>query len=330
MKAAYALVATLTLMVLLSVLALGMLSLSSVALRSSSQGKAQAEAQANARMALILAIGKLQTLTGPDQRLTASAQLATASQPVKNPHWTGVWRNTGTQSIVPGASISKPQLLSWLVSGNHAASPAYTPEMNFNRNTPQLFPGIADKAVTLLGGGSVDLSISDENADGMEDGGGVAAPLVEIVEPQGKVTGRYAYWVGDEGVKARINLNDPHVQATTGSAEGRGRLATPPRSAAELFSRDSSPTSALWGELYRANDPVNDRVLSNKTLSLALDADTATAQTLPKARYHDLSVASESLFVDARNGGLKFDLTTATRFGADDWSEFKTLAACRT
>lgn len=326
MNVGFVLVATLTLIVLLSLLALGMLTLSSITLRSSSQGKAQAEAQANARMALILAMGELQTLTGPDQRITASAQLATASHPVKNPHWTGVWRNTGTQSLVPGASIPKPQLLSWLVSGNHAASPAYIPEMDLNRNTPQLFPGIADKAVTLLGGGSVDLSIADENGDGMEDGGGVVAPLVEIVEPKGKVTGRYAYWVGDEGVKARINLNDPHVQAMTGSAEGYGRLAAPPRSAAELFSRDSTPTSALWGKLYRANDPVNELVASSKTLSLALDADSAVAQTLLKARYHDHSVASASLFVDARNGGLKFDLTTATRFGADDWSEFKTLA----
>ena len=329
-EAGFALIVTLTLLVLLAGIAVGLLSLSSVTLRFSSQGKAQSEARANARMALILAIGELQTLTGPDQRITASAQLATASQPVKNPHWTGVWTNSGTQSIVPGESIPKPQLLSWLVSGNLAASPAYTPDMDFNRNTPQLFPGIADKAVTLLGGGSVDLSISDENEDGMEDGGGVVAPLVEIVEPKGKVTGRYAYWVGDEGVKARINLNDPHVQAPAGSAEGYGRLAAPPRSAAELFSRDSMPTSALWGKLYRANDPVNELVVSNKTLSLALDAgagaDSDAAQTLPKARYHDYSVASASLVVDARNGGLKFDLTTATRFGAVDWSEFKTLA----
>lgn len=334
-KAGFALVATLTLMVLLVVLAVGLLSLSSVALRASSQGKAQAEAQANARLALMLAIGELQTLTGPDQRITATAQLASTSQPVLNPNWTGVWRNAVTQSTIPGESAPSPQLLSWLVSGNQAAgqplgsedaSPAFTPDMNFNRNTAQLRPGSADNSVTLLGRGSVELSVSDVNGDGVEDGGGVAAPLVEIREPQGKVTGRYAYWVGDEGVKARINLNDPHVQATTGSAEGRARLAAPPRSAAELFARDSTPPSALWGELYHANDPVNDRVVSNKTLSLALVADSAAAKTLPKARYHDLSVASESLFVDAKNGGLKIDLTTATRLGADDWSEFKTLA----
>jgi hypothetical protein len=85
----FALVVTLSLMILLTVIAVGLLSLSSITLRSSSQGSALATARANARMALILAIGELQKQAGPDQRVSARADLVAAQQ---NPSWTGVWR----------------------------------------------------------------------------------------------------------------------------------------------------------------------------------------------------------------------------------------------
>ena len=53
----FALVVSLSLMVLLTVLAVGLLSLSTISLRSTSRGEAVAVARANARMALSLAIG---------------------------------------------------------------------------------------------------------------------------------------------------------------------------------------------------------------------------------------------------------------------------------
>lgn len=71
----FTLVVTLALMILLTVIAVGLLTLSSIALRSSGQGEAAAIARSNARMALMLAIGDLQKLTGPDQRVTAPASI---------------------------------------------------------------------------------------------------------------------------------------------------------------------------------------------------------------------------------------------------------------
>src|SRR5690606_16621148 len=68
----FALIVTITMMVLLSVLGVGLLSLGGVALRASSGSENRAIAQANARMALSVAIGELQRLSGPDTRITAA------------------------------------------------------------------------------------------------------------------------------------------------------------------------------------------------------------------------------------------------------------------
>src|SRR5690606_51172 len=86
----FALVVSLSLMVLLTVLAVGLLTLSGISLRSTSRGEAQAAAQANARMALMIALGELQKHAGPDTRITAPANLRDETQPAG---LTGVWRS---------------------------------------------------------------------------------------------------------------------------------------------------------------------------------------------------------------------------------------------
>jgi len=88
----FALVVTLSLMILLTVIAIGLLSLSSITLRTSGQGSAQATARANARMAMMLAVGELQKSAGRDQSVTGPATLGQAAA-VANPAWTGVWKS---------------------------------------------------------------------------------------------------------------------------------------------------------------------------------------------------------------------------------------------
>ncbi len=63
----FALAVTLSLMILLTAIAVGLLALSSVTLRTSTESVAIAEARANAHLALMMALGDLQTSLGPDQ-----------------------------------------------------------------------------------------------------------------------------------------------------------------------------------------------------------------------------------------------------------------------
>ena len=68
----FALIVTISLMVLLMVIGLGLLTLSAISMRSQRIGSAQSVARANARLALLIAIGDLQKHAGPDQRVTAT------------------------------------------------------------------------------------------------------------------------------------------------------------------------------------------------------------------------------------------------------------------
>lgn len=92
-KRGFALIVTLSLMILLTVIAVGLLSLSSISLRSTGAMAASNVARANARMALMLALGELQKTAGPDQRITADRSIYL---PVPTP---------GTIDVTPNKSV---------------------------------------------------------------------------------------------------------------------------------------------------------------------------------------------------------------------------------
>ena len=129
-------VVTLSLMILLTILAVGMLSLSSISLRNSSNSQLMQEARQNARLALMLAIGELQSTTGPDQRVTAPAEIrGTTALPPAQPHLTGVWQGwkwDGT-STADYEDKKESQFLRWLVSTRDTATAS---DLSFAENAP--------------------------------------------------------------------------------------------------------------------------------------------------------------------------------------------------
>lgn len=185
----FALVATLALMILLTIIAVGLLSLSAVSLRASTQGQAAAVARANARMALMIAIGDLQKEMGPDSRISApydAGSTATGGQP----HWSAVydaWRRPDDPNTPDTPQSRVPKFRSWLVSGANATG------------APS---GTGEKAL-LVGPGSL---------------GKNARPEDEIRVPMQAVTvggqkGHLAWWASDESRKAKVNAGSDAASA---------------------------------------------------------------------------------------------------------------------
>lgn len=97
----------------------------------------------------------------------------------------------------------------------------------------------ADTLVTLIGAataeGPVDAKPSiikaDPDTPGRPDGR-VSLPKIILPDTQGA----YAYWIGDEGVKARLDLRDPRITGVTASpATGRDAVKGSGRTGLELL-----------------------------------------------------------------------------------------------
>jgi hypothetical protein len=248
----FALVVTLSLLILLAVLAVGMLSLSAVSLRSSGHGSALTSARANARMALMIAIGELQTQAGPDQRVTATSSLTNATE---NPNWTGVWR--------ADQPASAP---AWLVSGS---------------NPDPSLPLPADSSVSLLAADPADPGSKD-----------LRAPLVIAT---GNTPGGYAWWVGDEGVKARIDLAKPKAAATDHIAR---------------LSRSQSPLEPGLTQLGTDFAKLGPDAAVDKTRLITMETvGIASIPDLPQRYFHDLTTGGFGLPVNVAQGRLKTDLS---------------------
>lgn len=250
----FALVVTLSLMILLTAIAVGLLSLSAITLRSSSQGAALATARANARMALCLAIGELQKQAGPDQRVSARADLVGTMQ---NPSWTGVWRADQPDSLP-----------NWLVSGEKP-----------------------DPATLLPTSSSVSLLAAIK---GKTDSKELRVPLVKI--SPSKTTGGMGWWVGDEGIKARVDLTKPS--------------GAPPNNSSRLARSQSTLESGLLalGRGFEQLGP--DSAVDKSTLISMETLSLATSETdLPRTYFDDLTSGGHGLPVNVAQGRLKTDLS---------------------
>ncbi len=174
----FALVVTLTLLVLLSILALGLLSLSSISLRSAAAALPQTTARANARLALMIAIGRLQEEMGPDRRINFPANQL-ADVPDGHRHWMAVqdsWNSADTETRPDPATTFRR----WLVSGTES------------------FTEIRDSAKSAPASSDITLFSGENTTDQ------VSVPKVLLSE-NSKSTGAYAWWVSDENSKALVS-----------------------------------------------------------------------------------------------------------------------------
>lgn len=280
----FALIVTLSMMILLTVIAVGLLSLAGVSLRTSSHENAGSIARNNARLSLMLAIGELQKQMGPDTRISVTSdQLAnigspeTPLAPEGQRHWTGIYQSW--PAALPSAPRPEPQFIQWLVSGD----PDNTETKDY-----------ATSSATSNTDGSVE--IVSHNTVG--PGETVRVPKITQTFKNGTQNG-FAWWVGDQGVKALIA--PPTAEPAT-IAETRADLQFIPTTNLQLAKiGNNAPFAQVKGD-----DENFARVHSWKSAGFLAGNDKAAEIG---GLFHDFATQNRGLLINVRKGGFRKDLS---------------------
>lgn len=275
----FALIVTLSLMILLTVIAVGLLMLSSITMRSTGQGAAMATARANARLALVLALGELQKTAGPDTRITAPADLVNANAA---PGLTGVWKSwrPAPGNVDYTGAKQGDNFMGYLMANpnpGNAADPKSLPQ------------GVSGKTQQLVGTGSVGTIGANRQ---------ISAPLVNVSGTTGSSgKGAISWAVLDEGVKSRIDLLPGEDAA--GQGESITRVGSSARNGFEAVEK-----------MDFLNEDREKLLVSLPKLASLDQVKLASKQKESSSLYfHDFTVDSSSVQSDTANGGLKTDLS---------------------
>ncbi|WP_269523583.1 hypothetical protein [Coraliomargarita parva] len=273
---------------------------------------AQAEkAKANALLGLQVAIGQLQRLAGPDTRVTARADIYGVTENSPYRFWTGVWDsqddNPGTagsnhalrKAYLAHNADAKPVPLAWLTSGLDNTAPEDLNPLSINIPSNQ--------QVLLV------------SADSTTNVPAVFAGKQTINTRASEPNGSYAWWVGDEGVKARINTDAPlrNGNATiddllgptfdTGTDQEKETLL----SSALGSTVGVHHTGSFWDNLPDTSLKDLSKAASYEDTQIPLNLSSDAEYSEFNVIRHDFTTYSRSLLTDIRKGGFKKDLTLA-------------------
>lgn len=284
----FALIVTLSLMILLTIIAVGLLTLSSISLRSSSQGDAMQIARANAKMAMMLALGDLQKQLGPDTRVSMLAdQLSErpgSSTALWEPkvipeqrQWMGAYDAWAAAN--PNAARPNPSFLQWFVSGN----PEQITKQEFALSAlPTDEATLTNRIVNL---GTVG-----------EQGLNVRVPLISQNLPN-NTKNRYAWWVADLGMRALVN---PAKDSPGDLAQTRMDMQSLPG----IDFRSAAVGAIKPFESVSMTDSRTKNLPSWQTAGLLTTSPKDT-----RALFHDLTTHSRGLMTNVRKGGFRQDLS---------------------
>jgi len=288
----FALISALMLLALLTVVGIAFLSLATVQVRTSRIGQFQEEARADARLALMIAIGELRREMGPDQRVSTTSSLGSPNGEGQK-HWTVVHRTTqkngepflirddlngGLRDLRAGQE-GPEEPINYLVSGNEGGlrTNPMIPFRPGNRNE--------SNGVIVVGDGSTNGDPEDR----------VLVPPVGIFEEQ-ELVGRYAFWVGDLGVKAHVAVANRHDPSQS------------PQKFLPLLGGvgpESGGIESDAGARIRFDEMTKSRLISNRSIELAH----RNGREWLRSGFHDITVHSQRVLVNVREGRLQRNLS---------------------
>jgi len=298
----FALIAALSVMSILVMIAISLFSLSYVNTTVAAQAQAKLKAQANAKMAMMIAMGELQKNIGPDRAITATAEiLATESSPAEKPNTTGVWESWAMlDPNDPNASLNysaekAARFKRWLVSAADETL-VQSPEFVKSAWTGRTIELVGDATL----GGTAD------------DADKVTAGLVAIPD-NGANPGAYAWHVADESVKARVNLyRDPSRNTTL--AEKRA-LAAGHRPDASLIKNATGDLLSFLPNDYTPAEYADAQSSQGKMINLAQTELLDSGSGKLKPLRNDITLYSRGVLTNVLDGGLKLDLSSAFEMG---------------
>lgn len=307
----FSLILSLTMMAAMVMLVITISAFVTVESRMAMNQQLATRARLNAIVSMRLALAHLQQEAGPDRRATARADITqpeATSSTVKNPMWTGVWRSDFPD--LPPA---------WLISGRADQTAGKQSVSLFQTATSPTYPtgfwapwqsGYNPDKVTLV---PLVGTASAAAAEGTKPSGLVSLPKialphdVDAAYPNDEIAGSYAYWIGDEGIKARINLREVRSED--------------PNNAAQLISVRSPVTQGILKNL--ANPAQLDAFTQLKEAPLLSGVDSALnalGSSDVRKYFHDITTVSTGVLADSLHGGLKRDLSTAFELADDQFA----------
>ncbi len=307
----FSLILSLTVMAFIVTLLVTLSAFITIESRAAINQQLATRARLNSIVSMRLALAHLQQEAGPDRRSTARADITQpdfGAAALRNPMWTGVWRT------------DKPDLPpAWLISGR-GDQPAGTQSISLFQTGAAadyhagywapwqtIATAASENMVDLVGIGSA------LPASGTRPSGIVSLPKVTL--PDDDVLGRYAYWIGDEGVKARINLPDGR-SASASAADRLIALRSPV--VAGLTGLKGLDTLNRPEQLGHIDTSRQLTLLSGFNSGAASDPDPIASPE--KAYFHDLSFVSAGVIADSFHGGLRRDLSRAFELSDDDFA----------
>lgn len=304
----FSLILSLTVMASVVMLVVTLSAFITIESRAAMNQQLATRARLNALVSMRLALGHLQQGAGADRRATARADITQPGVSVGsllNPMWTGVWRT------------DKPDLPPvWLVSGRgdqDAGTQSVAliqisdpPDYHAGYWAPwQTLPREATNNMVELVGERSALPAAGSKPSGL-------VRLPKVMLPDDDVLGLYAYWIGDEGIKARINLKDDRSEAPS-AADRLIALRSPVVAGLTGFKGLDSLTNP--GQLGHIDTTRQLGLLAGFKAGASADPDAIA--TLEKNYFHDLSFVSAGVIADSFHGGLRRDLSRAFELSDD-------------
>ncbi len=338
-RGGFALVLALAVMTLLVLTLLSLSGFLMVESRGAEAAQQSTRARLNAVMSGRLALAHLQQEAGPDRRATATGELAGVPATLTNPlplgtpaaqrvgqgqrRWTGVWR-----------SDRPDQPPAWLVSGKGnvnilADTTRYLAQSESlsglaDYSAAQWAPWQTDYPVNLggepmtllLGNGSSGVDPGPDGSVGTADDIDHRVALPRVPFPGagvGEVAGGFSYWIGDEGVKVRVNLDEPRDLASAAPAnlDAVDALRAPGRAGTALLLGLGGVDAAAVAEGLRMADRGSLALLAGYQ-----PAEPSLRLPTQRATFHDHTFWSAGVLADSYRGGLRRDLSLA--FEMDD------------